>query len=56
MAQLAHLRKTEAYAKANSSELEIIRQPNNPMIRYTHTASGDQGEFPFEAVMKDEAR
>ena len=53
-AQLTHLRKTEAHANTNSSEREIIRQPNNPMIRYTRTASGDQGEFPFGAVTKDE--
>ena len=54
-AQLAHLRKTEAHAKTNSSEREIIRQPNNPMIRYTRTDSGEyQGGFIIGAVLKDE--
>lgn len=49
-AQLQHLRKTEALAKATSSDREITRSPNNPMIRYTLTDSGYQGEFPFETV------
>lgn len=53
-AQLAHLRKTEAHAKTSSSEREIIRKPDNPMIRYTRTAWGDQGEFPFQDVQEDE--
>lgn len=51
-AQLAHIRKAEAYEKSNSSVREIIRKPNNPMIRYTRTDSGDQGEFPFESVQE----
>ena len=52
-AQLAHLRKTESIAKTNSSEREIIRKPDNPMIRYTRTAWGDQGELPLQAVEKE---
>lgn len=54
-AQLAHLRKTEAHAQSNSSEREIVRQPNNPMIRYIRTDSGEyQGDYLHESVLKDE--
>jgi hypothetical protein len=52
MASLANFRKTEAQQKSNSSDREITRKPNNPMIRYTRTDSGDQGEFPFESVQE----